>query len=58
MRIANQSALLMQKDDLYFHLMAIIFTSVLSGLCLRGKRVTTLSNKHEIGAQFTAHGTL
>lgn len=25
---------------------------------LRGKRVTTLSNKHETGAQFTTHGTL
>lgn len=37
MRIANQSAHLMQKNDLYFHLIAIIFTSVLSGLCLRGK---------------------
>lgn len=37
MRIANQSALLMQKNDLYFHLIAIIFTSVLSGLYLRGK---------------------
>lgn len=37
MRTANQSALLMQKNDLYFHLIAITFTSVLSGLYLRGK---------------------
>lgn len=37
MRTANQSALLMQKNDLYFHLIAITFTSVLSGFYLRGK---------------------
>lgn len=57
MRIANQSALLMQKNDLYFHLIAIIFTSVLSGLCLRGKgwQHCQTSMKLEHSSQLTEH---
>lgn len=52
---------LTQSNGVRSHFIAIktlFFLRVFSVSYLRGKRVTTLSNRRETGAQFTTHGTL
>lgn len=43
---------------IYIYVYFYFFLRVFSVSYLRGKRVTTLSNRRETGARFTTHGTL
>lgn len=55
------SSPLTQSNGVRSHFIAFktqFFLCVFSVSYLRGKRVTTLSNRRETGAQFTTHGTL
>lgn len=63
------SSPLMQSNGVRSHFMAVktlyifyiyilFFLGVFSVSYLRGKRVTTLSNRRETGVRFTTHGTL